>query len=188
MPDPAPSLADAVIAGDRAAFDELYRLTYQSVLNYVVYRLPGHHYHEAQDVAQDVYVRVWNRISAGAPLHGTNIGGFLYTTARNLIYDHYKSARVRMGESVSEFADNAIVSPDDPQRAAEDRELSVVLDMMLDRLSPDQAAGLRLQYYENLPLAEVARLMGRNEGAVKALLHRGRTMLRRMASPVAARS
>jgi RNA polymerase sigma-70 factor (sigma-E family) len=70
--------------------------------------------------------------------------------------------------------------PDSPGRGddADQRALAVSIRQALRRLSPRQRAVLVLRYYEDLPEAEIASLLGCSAGSVKAHAHRGLRALR----------
>lgn len=188
IPDP---LVTELLSGSNRALGDLYRLTHEALLHFMISRLNrGGRAAEAEDLTQDVYIRLQQRIASGAHLKGDNIGGLLYTIGRNLVADHFKSARVRLtvnpGDGVIYSDDSrpealeALASDDPrvrPDRVFEHQLLATVLRRKLVRLTPEQCRALTLRYLGAMSNKEVAQQMGIGEGAVKAMIYRGLTTI-----------
>ncbi len=87
-------LIDAAKAGDPDALSDLYRLYRSSVYGYVLNRVC--HCALAEDLTSEVFVRVVCRIGAFKGNSTAAFTSWLFTIARNLIIDHYRSHRVRL--------------------------------------------------------------------------------------------
>jgi RNA polymerase sigma-70 factor (ECF subfamily) len=180
------ALVDQIQADpDRAAgpFGELYRLTYPAVYRFIRFRVARSV--DAEDLAQDVYVRAERRIGrlrrqAGSP------AAWLITIARNLTADWYKSAEKRLTVLAGDIHGRTLegrTEYDDPTdqtiRDAEEIMSAVALYGALSRLGEDQREALRLRYLLGESVAGAAEEMGKTEGALKALTYRAtRAMLR----------
>ncbi|MBP6015446.1 MAG: sigma-70 family RNA polymerase sigma factor [Candidatus Promineofilum sp.] len=90
------SLLARMAHGDAHAFDALFHRHYDRVYG-VLFRLVGERA-EAEDLAQETFLRLYKRVDRGRPLSmDENIGGWLYRVAMNLGYNALRSRR-RMDE------------------------------------------------------------------------------------------
>lgn len=103
--------------------------------------------------------------------HGRDVGAWLQTIARNLIYDHLWSARHNrefpVGDDMPDHAEMSAVEAS--LLAAEGERL---LLRAIDRLSDDQRECVRLRFLRGMSVAGAATAMGRSENAVKAVTFR----------------
>jgi RNA polymerase sigma-70 factor (ECF subfamily) len=174
-----PASADAALA-------ELYELTHDAVFRYLRSRAPRD---VAEDLTADTYERACRRLHtitrrAGSP------AAWLITIARNLLADHYKSARINRTVLVPTFesgrtpegrdeADNPVDPTDATDAALDLVDVAVALYGALTRLSPEQREVLVRRYLDDQSLEETAGDMGKNAGAIKALAYRATRALRR---------
>jgi len=129
---------------------------------------------EAEDVVQDVFVRVIERRRSLQSIRDMRV--WLVRIAWNLALDRRRRIRpMQMDES---FAENlaANTAPAD-ERLAEAQRMKAVLREM-ERLPRAERHILLLSVVEELGMAEMAKVVGRSESAVRALLFRARTRLR----------
>lgn len=160
--------------GDQAAFVEIYERSYASVYTYVYYRLSDPAL--AEDLTADVFVRLVSKIHtfthAGRP-----ILAWLYTIASHLVTDHYRrNGRVKH----LPLKDHLRARDGDPAQIAHLHLTRDRLSAALERLTEDQRQVILFKFIEGRSNAEVAALLGKNEGAVKALQHRALAALRRL--------
>ncbi|WP_406409881.1 sigma-70 family RNA polymerase sigma factor [Streptomyces halstedii] len=119
----------------------------------------------AEDLAAETLGVAWERMADGNGI----TAGWLYTTARNLLSNHYR-ATARLGELHRRVAD-------DSYRSTSSEEQHVVLDV-LDRLSAPHREVLLLSYWDGLSAAEVGEVLGCTGPAVWVRLHRARKAFR----------
>jgi RNA polymerase sigma-70 factor, ECF subfamily len=161
-PDPRPSW-DAVAAeyGDR-----IYA---------VAYRLTGDP-HEAADLAQDVFVRVYRNLHRYEP--GT-FDGWLYRITKNLFLDSVRRrSRVRMEPLPEEEWRAPATSEPGPADVVERRTLEARLERGLAELGEDFRLAVVLCDIEGLTYEEIAETTGWPLGTVRSRIHRGRKQLR----------
>ncbi len=113
---------------------------------------------------------------------GRDFGAWLVTIARNLVADHFKSSRFRLEVTTGEMLDS-----NECERSPEDSVLESLSNAALleavHRLNPQQRECVRLRFLQGLSVAETARIMGKNEGAIKTLQYRAvRTLARLLPS------
>lgn len=165
------ALVRAAQGGDTDAFGRLYDRYVDPVFRYVLFRVGDRGL--AEDLTSETFVRAFRRITT-VSYQGRDVGAWFVTIARNLVLDHVKSARHRL-----ELTTADVVEP--PGRAAtatgpeHDVLAAATRDELLrcvQQLNPDQRECIVLRFLHGLSVAETARIMQRNDGAVKALQHR----------------
>lgn len=155
-------------AGDAEAFGQLYdhyaTLVYRYVYNRVGDRAT------AEDVTSETFVRALRRIDS-LSFQGRDVGAWLVTIARNIVLDHVKSSRYRLEVATADMrdADRATDGPEDAVVAhLTNRELLACVQ----QLGSEQQECIVLRFIHGLSVAETAEIMGKKDGAIKALQHR----------------
>lgn len=153
----------------------LYRALYDPVAGYVARRIPD------EEDAQDVVARVFHRFVASLdqvePARGS-VWTWVMTLTRHAVIDHWR-ARRPAGESIDELAEVLADSRPDPLDALVRSEDERLLHGVL-RDEPDEIREIfSLHFVEGMRYAEIARVMGLSEGAVKQRFSRTMRRLRR---------
>jgi len=178
-PEPAWELVERARAGDDRAFSVLYQRHFDAVFGYVLVRTRDRAL--AEEFTSETFLRAFRRIDS-ITYHGTSFRAWVMTIARNLILDEFKSARRRhevfLPEGFDEPSDVA-----DPAGKVCERAAAEELRRGLAELTEDQRRCLTLRFFEHLPVVEVARLMQRTEGSVRALQNRAVRRLGAFLSP-----
>lgn len=162
------ALVEAAQRGDMDAFGELFDRYYDVVFRYVLFRMGDRNL--AEDLTQETFVRALRRITS-VSYQGRDIGAWFVTIARNLIFDHVKSSRYRLEQTTSEIVELS-PSTSGPEQQVIDGATHDELLRCVQKLNLDQQECIQLRFLQGLSVAETARIMERNEGAVKALQHR----------------
>ncbi|THV29980.1 ECF subfamily RNA polymerase sigma factor, BldN family [Glycomyces paridis] len=165
--------------GDPSAFGEIYDRYNETVYRYIYFRVNNAQL--AEDLASETFLRALRRISSFS-WQGRAFGAWLVTIARNLVVDHFKSGRYRL-EIVKPDVLGADAQETDPatspETAALEKLTNATLLTAVKKLNPDQQECIVLRFLQGFTVAETARTMGKNEGAVKALQYRAvRTLAR----------
>jgi RNA polymerase sigma-70 factor (ECF subfamily) len=179
------SLARQAAARDISAFADLYRLYAPQLLRYVSSRVQGAQ--EAEDLANTVFEKAFAAIGRYQP-SPAQFSTWLYTIAQNTIIDHYRKRRL----PVVDDPEGELFAVTDPEEGPEgallaDERREIVYRAVM-QLAPEQRLVIGCRFYYNLPVAEVAMMLGKTDGAVKALQFRALDRLRRIISPEWARS
>ena len=153
---------------DPEAFGRLYELYVEKIYNYIYYRLGNHH--DAEDLTAKVFYRALNHIAhynnKGAPF-----AAWLYRIAHNLVVnwrrDHSRRQIVGL-EDVDLSGDKQ----ESPHHAAERANESELLLAAMQQLPRERQELLVLKFVERKSNAEIGRVLGRSEGAIKSLYHR----------------
>jgi RNA polymerase sigma-70 factor (ECF subfamily) len=173
MSDDEPCLIQQARQGDAAACAALYDRHYDAVYRYCYYHVGD--VAQAQDLASEVFVRMIENL-ATFDMRGRPLLAWLYTIARNLIADAYR----RKGRAPESPLDEALMTGEDNSaRSAERRLQADHLAAALMRLTEEQRQVILFKFVQDYSNAEVARLMGKSEGATKSLQHRALAALRR---------
>ncbi|HVM11419.1 MAG TPA: sigma-70 family RNA polymerase sigma factor [Actinomycetota bacterium] len=168
-----PELLQACRRGERGAFEELVERTRRQV--YSMARRLMRDAHEAEDVAQEVYLRVYR----GLPTfrQEASFETWLYRIVANTAFTQMRR-RGRFGDVAPEPMGDEAPSRDRPLgEAAMDRD---DLTRALAKLPAASRAVVVLRDVYGLTMKEIASEMGTSEGAVKVRLHRARTRLREL--------
>lgn len=149
-----------------------------------VYRLARrmlHSHEDAADVAQEVFIRVHRALAKFAAR--SQLRTWLFRITVNLCLD-YSGRRSRDAlAGLREFLWQPAAAHDGPVEHAERRELAEVVARAIDALPPRQKAMVVLRVYQDLPYAEIGRIMGCAEGTVKATMFAAFGKLRNALAP-----
>lgn len=173
------ALVQAFKRGEESAFAALV-IKYREQVYRIARRMP-HGHEDAFDVAQEVFIRVHRALPrfAGRSVLRT----WLYRITVNLSLD-YASRGSRDVLSGLEDLEWTPAANDDPVETAERNELARTVKIAIDALPPRQRAMVVLRVYQDLPYAEIARIMGCAEGTVKATMFAAFGKLRKALAPV----
>lgn len=162
--------------GDAEACAALYDHHYDAVYRYCYYRVQN--VPLAEDLTSEVFVRMVEKLDTFRD-RGRPLLAWLYTIARNLIADRHRrgnpGAELPLDEAV-EFGSDASGAM---VRGIDRRLEADCLAAALQHLTEDQRRVILLRFMEDLTHDRVARILGKSEGATKALQHRALKALRR---------
>ena len=166
------------LAGEESAWEDLVRVHTRRVYS-VCYRFTNSD-SEAQDLTQDVFVRVFRTLASFRSGEGS-FGVWLSRLTRNLLIDHYR--RTKLERSTESIEDQlqvleqkaGVASRTDHILAG--REASEVLQSALQKLSPELREAVILRDIEELEYKEIAQVLNVPEGTVKSRINRGRAEL-----------
>jgi RNA polymerase sigma-70 factor (ECF subfamily) len=141
----------------------------------LAYRLTGNR-HDAEDLTQDVFIRVFRSLSSYKP--GT-FEGWLHRITTNLFLDQVRrKQRIRFDALADDAADRLSGREPPPDRAITDNMLDADVQRALDELAPDFRAAVVLCDIEGLSYEEIATTLDIKLGTVRSRIHRGRAQLR----------
>jgi len=162
---------------DQAALTQIYEENFDRIYRYIVLKIGDKT--EAEDMTQQVFLKAVKSISSFKWKKDTPISAWLYRIAHNQVVDYFrkksKRATVPLDESL------ASGNPEPGQVA----ELNLDIEQLISatgRLTEAQREVISLRFAGDLPIAQVARIMGKSEGAIKALQHSAILSLRKVMS------
>ncbi|MCP5397144.1 MAG: RNA polymerase sigma factor [Sphingomonadaceae bacterium] len=169
------ALLAAIAAGNRQAFDQLYRQMYPALVAQCLAIL-GQDLPLAEDAVDEAFVDIWRRANT---FDGRgSASGWIRRIARNKAIDLLR--KLPAGEALSDPGE--LVSWRDESPGPEDAALCADQDRhvlaLLDCLSADHREVVVLHYYSNMRLGEIAEATGTAEGTVKSRLFHARKLLR----------
>lgn len=170
----APDVITRARAGDRDAFAELYDEYADRVYRYLLFRVRDAA--DAEDLTSEVFTRAFANIHRYR-WQGKSLLAWLYTIARNAVTDRMRRARPMVG------LDDAIAMPDGQPTAheyVEAHDRAAALRRAMTKLTNEQQEVLLLRFMHYCSSQEVARLLNKNEGAVRALQFRALMRLRKL--------
>ena len=128
---------------------------------------------EAEDVVQEVGVKLWERRDELEALR--SVEAYAMSAVRNRCLDYARSPHNRSDE-LTETHD--AVSEQTPYRKVEQADMAAFVRRLIDRLPEQQQSVIRLRDIEGYELEEIAEILGMNDGAVRANLSRARQKIR----------
>ena len=141
----------------------------------LAYRLTGNQ-HDAEDLTQEVFVRVFRSLSNYTP--GT-FEGWLHRITTNLFLDMARRRqRIRFEGLADDAAGRLVGREPTPAQAYDDRNFDADVQSALDALAPEYRAAVVLCDIEGLSYEEIAATLGVKLGTVRSRIHRGRAQLR----------
>jgi len=171
---PAPRPVAAPDGWTPPTWDEVVR-EHSGRVYRLAYRLTGN-VHDAEDLTQDVFVRVFRSLSSYTP--GT-FEGWLHRITTNLFLDGVRrKQRIRFDALADDAADRVSGREHSPDRVLDDRMLAGDIQAALDELAPDFRAAVVLCDIEGLSYEEIAATLDVKLGTVRSRIHRGRAQLR----------
>jgi RNA polymerase sigma factor (sigma-70 family) len=142
----------------------------------LAYRLTGNQ-HDAEDLTQEVFVRVFRSLSTYSP--GT-FEGWLHRITTNLFLDMVRrKQRIRFDALGDDAAERLPSREPSPQQVFNDAHFDADVQQALDTLAPEFRAAVVLCDIEGLSYEEIAATLGVKLGTVRSRIHRGRSQLRK---------
>jgi RNA polymerase sigma-70 factor (ECF subfamily) len=169
------------LAGENSAWEELLRAHTRKLYN-LCYRFTGR-IDEAQDLTQEIFIKVFHTLRSYEATQGA-FSTWLNRVARNHLVDHYRrTKKERVTSSLEDDLGTLEEKPSpevEPVAQLETRERKELLQMGLDKLSPDLREAVVLRDLHDLDYQEIAQVLGVPEGTVKSRINRGRLELARV--------
>jgi len=160
---------------DPAAFGPLYEHYLDRIYNYIYHRVGNAH--DAEDLTARAFFRAFAHLDDYED-KGYPFSAWLYRIAHNLVANWYRDNKRRPVVAL----DDLVIRSDPqqhPERLAASSDEARLLAAVIATLDPTRQELLYLKFREDLPNAQVGRIMGRTEGAIKSLYHRTLLQLRR---------
>jgi RNA polymerase sigma-70 factor, ECF subfamily len=172
---PAGVPAEASVEGPWTppSWDEVVR-THSARVYRLAYRLTGNR-HDAEDLTQEVFVRVFRSLGSYTP--GT-FEGWLHRITTNLFLDGVRRKQRIRFDALPDDAERIPGRERSPQQVFDDTHFDGDVQAALDALPPDFRAAVVLCDLEGLPYDEIAATLGIKVGTVRSRIHRGRAQLR----------
>lgn len=150
---------------DSAAFGDLYERYVGRIYSYVYHRTGNQS--DAEDLTERVFVQALTHLPSYT-YRGLPFSVWLFRIAHNVVANWYRDRQ----RNKTLPMDDALAAAEDDHDPLERVEDAAQLRKAMARLPADRQQLLLLKFAQELSHAEIGKIMGRSEGAVKALLHR----------------
>ena len=168
------SLVKRALQGDQMAFARLYEEYFDKIYRYVAIRIGDKT--EAEDMTQQVFLKAVKSISS-FKWRGIPFSAWLFRIAHNQVVDYLRKKK----KQPTTLFDESLVSHNTSPELMAERSLDIQqLQLATRRLTDAQREVISLRFAGGLSVAEVSRIMGRSQGAVKALQHSAIVALRKI--------
>jgi len=166
-------------------FSDLYRLHLRDVYSYAYYRIGNHH--DAEDLTEQTFLQAYRHFErAQRESNGRPLRPWLIRIAHNLAANYYRD-RSRRPQTPIEDA-SVLSAPHDTEALVEGRERLERIIEGVRELPDDRREALIMRFALGMGNREIARALGRSDGATKVLLHRATRQLQEIVSQGAAPS
>jgi len=155
-------------AGNSEAFGQLYDAYMERIYRFVYFRVEDQQ--TAEDITSQVFLKAWSNLDR-FQFSRTPYLAWLYTIAHNAVIDHYRTRKV-----TTALDDVQLSQPDHSEVVENEIDLTVEMQSVksaLRTLTDDQQKVLTLKFIEGMSNNEIARHLGKREGAIRALQMRG---------------
>jgi RNA polymerase sigma-70 factor (ECF subfamily) len=151
---------------DSQAFAEIYEAYFDKIYRYIAMRIRNDM--EAEDLTQQVFMKVLHSISSYKS-QGVPFSSWVYRIAHNQVVDFFRQHNKKATVDI-----DGLPLPDtgdDPQHILEQEYDIKELKNAMKHLTEAQQEVLALRFTGEMPIAQCAEVMGKSEGAIKALQH-----------------
>ncbi len=151
------------------AFEALYRDHLRDVYSYCYYRIGNHH--DAEDLTEQTFLQAYRHFErARRESDGRPLRPWLIRIAHNLAANYHRDRSRRPTAALDNV--EPVEHPHGTERVVEGRERMREVMAGLDRLSDDRREALIMRFSLGMSNREIARALGRSDGATKVLIHR----------------
>lgn len=158
----------AAARGDEQAFAALYNSYVDDIFRFIYLRVEDQQ--TAEDICSGVFLRAWEKLGS-YQVRGVPFRAWLFRIARNAVIDHYRTRK-------NNTSLDAVVNAHDESKLSISQEVGLRLESdrvlrNMQRLTEDQRNVLTLKLVNGLTTKEIAKVMGKRSGAIRALQMRG---------------
>lgn len=162
-------------------FEKIYIETRQSLFWYV--RKKVNNLEIAQDITSEVYLKLFNNKEVINKRDLNGVKAWLYTVARNLVIDFYRKKQYKVEKTdIEEEIFELIASEETDNLALEiqDEKKKILIAAMMT-ISSEEREIINLRYNDELGFSQIAKIIGKEEGAVKMCLYRALEKIKKIA-------
>ena len=160
---------------EHQALTRLCELYYRDVYSYVYYRVSN--VQDAEDLTDEVFLKMVEAIRSCRARTERSFMAWLFRIANSSVVDYRRRQAVRDHLPLDE---KYLPTHAGPEAPVETKLTQERLQQAISKLTDDQQQVIILRFIEGLSNAETAQVLGKSEGAIKSLQHRGLASLRRI--------
>ena len=152
-----------------AEFSDLYRAHLRDVYSYAYYRIGNHH--DAEDLTEQTFLQAYRHFErAQLQSRGRPLRPWLIRIAHNLAANLYRDRARKPATPIDEST--TLIAPHTTEQLVEGREQLTRVLGGVQRLPEDRREALIMRFALGMDNREIARALGRSDGATKVLIHR----------------
>ncbi len=161
---------------DSAALGQIYDCYSPDIYTYIYHRVSNPNM--AEDLTSQTFMRMLEAIRKGHAWR-TSFSGWLFRIAHNIVVDHYRQRSRRQQVNIEEMP-HLTDQQETPEEIVQIRLRNQNLQEAISQLTEEQALVVSLRFLEGYSISEVAQMMEKTEGAIKALQYRAVHSLHRI--------
>lgn len=150
--------------GDVKGYNEIVR-KYQQQVYWVIRKIVQDH-DETDDITQEVFIKVYSALKDFR--EESNLFTWLYRIATNYAINHTKKVKVRNTVSVEVIMEPIESGDKRTDELLDEESRRKVLEEAIETLPAQQRAVFNMRYYDELQYSEIAEMLGKSEGGIKA--------------------
>jgi RNA polymerase sigma-70 factor (ECF subfamily) len=152
-----------------AAFSELYKAHLRDVYSYAYYRVGNHH--DAEDLTEQTFLQAYRHFErARQESQGRPLRPWLIRIAHNLAANYYRDRSRRPQTNIDDAGAHS--TPHTTEGLVQDRDDLARILRGVQQLPDDRREALIMRFALDMDNREIARALGRSDGATKVLIHR----------------
>ena len=167
---------------DQLSFEELYRRYYDKIHTFIMFRIRSKE--EADDLTSQVFLSAWEYLTKAKADEIRNFRAFLYRVARNLISNVYrKQGRTPVVVTLDDEDDSIEIEDQRPSPFLEQLNASdwETFTKAFHAIKDEYKEILALRFLEGMEIGEIAKIMDKEPGNIRVLIHRALKALKRTA-------
>lgn len=165
-------LAARAALGDRAAFERIYNLLVDDLYSYI--RGQTRNETVAEDLVANVFLKAWRSAKGYRPSSHT-FRRWIFTIARNEVRDYWRASQRTLPMVEFDISDER-----QPEPESDPAEVRRLVQQALATLTEEQRQVVVLRYFSNKSHEDIATILGKREGAVRAQLMRALRQMRKV--------
>jgi RNA polymerase sigma factor (sigma-70 family) len=150
--------------GDIKGYNEIVRKYQQQVYWVIRKMVQGHD--EADDITQEVFIKVYTALKDFR--EESNLFTWLYRIATNYAINHIRKVKVKNTVSFEIVTDPIVSDEKEGGETLDGARRTRILEDAIETLPPKQRAVFNMRYYDELPYDEIAKILEKSAGGIKA--------------------
>lgn len=153
--------------GESEAFGELYDMYMPKIYRFIFLKVSGKS--DAEDLSHQVFLSAWKNIKT-FKYQGYPFSSWLYKIANNAVIDFYRTKKDAI--DIESIAESAVYEKIETPNVLDDAFEMERVQIALKKLKPDDQSVLIMKFVNELSNKEIAKTLGKTEGAVRVMQHR----------------
>jgi RNA polymerase sigma-70 factor (ECF subfamily) len=151
-------------SGDIRGYNEIVR-KYQQQVYWVIRKMVLAH-DDADDITQEVFIKVYTALKDFR--EESNLFTWLYRIATNYAINHIRKVKVKNTVSFEIITDPIAADEKEGGQELDEQRQRKILNEAIETLPPQQRAVFNMRYYDELPYEEIANILEKSVGGIKA--------------------